>query len=226
VGSDCAWIDNIVFPPSGAVAQEDIARLVVNNHAIAVNSIEVSSIPYETIAQVTVNFTNPSSITAQNITARLTSDHSSIQINNGTQTLPVPNMLQNDNESVTFPVKSISRNPISANVNFVFTLLYAGLEVDYPFSAHFEGIPQGINEVEEMACLVFPIPTKDVLNIQTELSINSVEIYDINGKLLKVISPNSDNFVSINVTSLSTGIYFVKVFDMNQKVSVKKFVKK
>lgn len=224
-GSDCAWIDNIVFPPSGAVAQEDIARLVVNNHNIEVNSVEVSAIPFETTAQVTINFTNPSSVTAQNITARLTSDHSSIQINNGTQTLSVPNMLQNDNQSVTFPVKSISRNLISANVNFVFSLLYSGLEVDYPFSAHFEGIPQGINEVNEMECLVFPIPAKEVLNIQTENGINRIEIYDINGKLMYVVSPSTFNVTTIPVSSLASGIYFVKVVDVNQNVAIKKFVK-
>lgn len=224
-GSDCAWIDNIVFPPSGAVAQEDIARLVVNNHDVVINSIAVSAIPYETPAQITFYFTNPSSITAQNITARLTSDHSSIQINDGIQTLAVPNMLQNDNQSITFPVRSISRNPISANVNFVFSLLYAGLEVDYPFSAHFEGIPQGINEIDEIQCVVFPIPAQDVLHIQTENGMHSVSIYDMNGKLLRVISPNSDNLATINVASLTSGIYFVKVVDVNQKVAVKKFVK-
>lgn len=224
-GSDCAWIDNIVFPPSGAVAQEDIARLVVNDHTILINSIEVTAIPYETTAQITLYITNPSAITAQNITARLTSDHSAIQINNGIQTLPVPNMLQNDNQSVTFPVTSISRNPIASNVNFVFTLLYGGLEVDYPFSAHFEGIPQGINEIEEMTCLVFPIPTKDQLSIQTENGINLVEIYDINGKLMNVVTPNTNNFATITVSSLASGIYFVKVVDVNQKITVKKFVK-
>lgn len=226
VGSDCAWIDNIMFPPTGAVAQDDIARLVINDHTILVNSVEVSAIPFQTIAQVTINFTNPTAITAQNITARLTSDYSLVQINNGTQTLPVPNMLQNDNQSVTFPVQSVSRNLFSANVNFVFTLLYSGLEVDYPFSARFEDIViDGINEVDEIECSVFPIPAKDVLNIQTEHSINTVEIYDMNGKLLRLISPNSDHIASINVTSLSSGIYFVKVVDVNQKVAIKKFIK-
>jgi hypothetical protein len=224
-GSDCAWIDNITFPPTGVVAQEDIARLVVNDHDIVINSIEVSAIPYETTAQITIYITNPSSVTAQNITSRLTSDHSAIQINNGILTLPVPNMLQNDNQSITFPVRSISRNPISSNVNFVFTLLYSGLEVDYPFSAHFEGIPQGINEINEIQCMLFPIPAKDLLNIQTENSISSVEIFDMNGKLLKVLTPNSNNLASINVTSLASGIYFVKVLDENQKIAVKKFVK-
>jgi len=198
---------------------------VINDHTILVNSVEVSAIPFQTTAQVTIHFTNPTAITAQNITARLTSDHSSVQINNGTQTLPVPNMLQNDNQSVTFPVQSVSRNLITTNVNFVFTLLYSGLEVDYPFSANFEGIPQGINEVDEIECLVFPIPAKDVLNIQTEHSINSVEIYDMNGKLLRLISPNSDHIASMNLTSLSSGIYFVKVVDVNQKVAIKKFIK-
>lgn len=224
-GSDCAWVDNIVFPPSGAVAQEDIARLVVNDHSVLVNSVELSAIPFGTTAEVTVNFSNPTPVTAANIVSRLSSDHPDVLVNQGIPTISVPNMLQNDNQSVTFPVKSISRNLESSNVNFTFSLLYAALQVDYPFSLRFEGISQGINEVDEISCLVFPIPAKEVLNIQTESSIQSIELIDINGKRINTNTTISDNFTSINVSHLASGVYFIKVIDMNQKVAVKKFVK-
>jgi hypothetical protein len=224
-GSDCAWIDNITFPPFGTVAQADIAQLQIVDHTITVNAEEVSPIPFETNAQITVNFTNPSAITAQNIEAHLDTDHPDVIINQGTTQLPVPNMLQNDNQSVTFPVRSQSRNLTSANVNFVFSLQYNGTVIDYPFSALFEGIAQGICEMNEMECLMFPIPAKNYLTVQTENPIQSIELIDLNGKRINYISSVESNNHTFAVSGLSSGIYFVKVVDVNQKIAVKKLIK-
>ncbi|HPS71586.1 MAG TPA: C25 family cysteine peptidase, partial [Bacteroidales bacterium] len=224
-GSDCAWIDNIAFPPFGTAVNDNIARLVVNNHAITVNSVELESIPLGTPAQVTVNFSNPSAITAQNITARLRSEHQNVTINQGVETLPVPNMLQNDNQSVTFPVQSHSRNPQSVNVDFIFSLLYDGVTVDYPFSARFEGIPMGICEVYEMDCNVYPIPANRSLTIQTDKDIKEITLFDFNGKQINFISSVGSNNHTISVSGLAAGVYFIKIVDIDQKIAIKKFVK-
>lgn len=224
-GSDCAWIDNIVFPPFGTAVNDDIARLVVNNHAITVNSVELEAIPLGTPAQVTVNFTNPSAITAQNITARLRSEHPNVTINQGVETMPVPNMLQNDNQSVTFPIQSYSRNPQSVNVDFIFSLLYGGVTIDYPFSARFEGIPMGICEVYEMDCNLYPVPANKSLTVQTVNDIKEIALFDFSGKQINFISSVGSNNHTVSVSELAAGVYFIKVIDIDQKMAIKKFIK-
>ena len=225
IGSDCAWIDNISFPPFGTAINDDIARLVVNSHAITVNSVELEAIPLGTPAQITVNFTNPGSVTAQNITARLRTDHPNVTINQGVETLPVPNMLQNDHQSVTFPIQSHSRNPQSVNVDFVFSLLYDGATVDYPFSARFEGLPMGICEVYEMECNLYPVPAHNSLTVQTDNDIKEITLFDFNGKQINFISSVGSNNHTISVSGLAAGVYFIKVVDTDQKIAIKKFVK-
>lgn len=224
-GSDCAWIDNIVFPPFGTAVNDDIARLVVNSHTITVNSVELDAIPLGAPAEVTLNISNPSAIPAQNIIAQLKSQHPNIVVNQGVDSMPVPNMLQNDNLSVIFPIHSISRNPQSVNVDFIFSLKYNGLVVDYPFSARFEGIPMGICEVYEMECNVYPIPAHNSLTVQTDNDIQEITLFDLSGKQINFVASVGSNNHTLSVSGLAAGVYFIKVVDTDQKIAIKKFVK-
>ncbi|MDX9891966.1 MAG: C25 family cysteine peptidase [Bacteroidales bacterium] len=225
-GSDCAWIDNIEFPPFGNAAADDIARLVVDSHEFTVNGTVVDVIPFETPAMVTFHVRNPSAITAQNIEANLSTDHSSIAINNGTQTLPSI-MLQNDIQTVTFPIQSTQiRDQHSNNVDFTMVLSYQGVVVDYPLSARFEGIPSGICEVYELNCMIFPIPATTSLTVESDQEIDHIFIYDLNGKQINFLSSVGSNKSMVSVSGLATGVYFIKVVGKDQKIAIKKFIKK
>lgn len=70
---------------------------------------------------------------------------------------------------------------------------------------------------------LFPIPTKDILNIKTDaLTMVSGKIYDLNGKsILKATINNA----SINVESLTTGTYILLLTDSNGKTYAQKFIK-
>jgi uncharacterized repeat protein (TIGR01451 family) len=72
--------------------------------------------------------------------------------------------------------------------------------------------------------VIYPNPTSNVLNIESKNKISNIEIIDINGRSLLSKSLNS-NSTSINVESLSNGIYFVKVWNENGNF-VQKFTKK
>ena len=67
---------------------------------------------------------------------------------------------------------------------------------------------------------LYPNPVKDVLNIETETEIKSVEIYNLLGQ--KVKTAKSRN---VNVAELSNGTYMVRVQDTNNAVETMKFVK-
>ena len=72
--------------------------------------------------------------------------------------------------------------------------------------------------------IIYPNPTSNVLNIESKTNISNIEIIDINGRSL-LSKPLDSNSTSINVESLSKGVYFVKV--SNEKGNfVQKFIKK
>lgn len=66
------------------------------------------------------------------------------------------------------------------------------------------------NEITSI--VVYPNPTSDFVNIESKekRTINTVQVFDMNGKLVKTVRPNSDK-VQFSVDELPSGIYFVKV---------------
>jgi len=67
--------------------------------------------------------------------------------------------------------------------------------------------------------MIYPNPTKEKLNIVTNGNFNKVTISDFTGKMVY-----TGNSKIIDVSSLSNGVYFIKV-ETTQGVSNMKFVK-
>lgn len=79
---------------------------------------------------------------------------------------------------------------------------------------------------------VYPIPAKNILNVKTSSTGNNkitLQVTDLAGKLLlnKVTDTgNGESIISLNVSQLSTGTYFLKILSADGKENaVKKFVK-
>ncbi|MCG2432051.1 T9SS type A sorting domain-containing protein [Aequorivita xiaoshiensis] len=72
---------------------------------------------------------------------------------------------------------------------------------------------------------LYPNPTSEVLNVNAGVSIESIQIYNISGNLLKNKSMK-DTQGSINVSSLSSGLYIAKVTLNNGTLKQLKFIKK
>jgi|LSQX01.2.fsa_nt_gb hypothetical protein len=76
-----------------------------------------------------------------------------------------------------------------------------------------------INEIKQpnKTVTIFPNPTKDILSIRLlkpDMKVNSMQIIDMQGKVLKVFNQNE-----LNISSLSKGIYLIKIdFDNNESV--------
>ena len=70
---------------------------------------------------------------------------------------------------------------------------------------------------------LFPNPASNCLTIASAADVSKVEIYDVTGKMVMTVNAASEN-VTLNVSELNTGMYFVNV--TNQKgVQTSKFVK-
>ena len=77
----------------------------------------------------------------------------------------------------------------------------------------------GIHNVELSLVKIFPNPVKDKLHIYTNQQINTVTLFDVNGR--EIISSSSK---IIDVSNLSKGIYFVKIIFPSHEI-IKQFIK-
>ncbi|VXB74172.1 MULTISPECIES: T9SS type A sorting domain-containing protein [Chryseobacterium] len=73
---------------------------------------------------------------------------------------------------------------------------------------------------------IYPNPTAEILNIETDSKINSIAIFDAKGSLIKNFQETGiSNGKRINVSDLVSGIYMLKVKTSTSEFT-KKFVKK
>lgn len=79
----------------------------------------------------------------------------------------------------------------------------------------------GTNESRTFVIMLYPNPTSDFLNIQSQEKINGAEIYDISGKL--ILKSNVQD-KKINVNSLQKGTYLIKLYTEKGIVN-SKFIK-
>lgn len=71
----------------------------------------------------------------------------------------------------------------------------------------------GVKDLSDVAFSVFPNPTSDFLNISTSDNIESVKVFDMNGRLILSNTYNTSN-VKLDVMSLTNGHYTVLVNDV------------
>ena len=69
----------------------------------------------------------------------------------------------------------------------------------------------GINDNLMADFNVYPNPVKDRLYIETSTQIQSIEVYDVYGRLQVTKTPSHQGDLSVDVSDLNSGIYFVKV---------------
>ncbi len=82
----------------------------------------------------------------------------------------------------------------------------------------------GIISVDQIlnSLIVFPNPTNTVLNINTKSNYKTIEVINTLGQILLT----KENSFVINVSSISSGIYFIQLFDAKVAlVGREKFIK-
>lgn len=80
-----------------------------------------------------------------------------------------------------------------------------------------------IKEVKPQIVLkIFPNPTTDFLNIESQTPLSITQVFDLKGR---EIWTENRTPTRINISSLATGVYFVRVFDEHGRFVTVKFVK-
>ena len=75
-------------------------------------------------------------------------------------------------------------------------------------------------DFEKEKISIYPNPTKSTLNIKTATAIANISVYSLLGK--QVIKTNSK---TVDVSSLSEGVYLIKIIDLYGNQHVKRFIK-
>ncbi len=88
----------------------------------------------------------------------------------------------------------------------------------------FVGGDLGLNEKPSIEFALYPNPTSEFLNINSNSVLDKVDIYDINGRLMKSVKMNG-TMKFINVGSLAAGQYIVKASTKNETVSQSLIIK-
>ena len=102
-------------------------------------------------------------------------------------------------------------NKASIFFNFGTTGASAGTKTYYFDDVEFDGDISGTSDYTLEGLKVFPNPATDQWNIKVDDAIiNSVEVFDIQGKLMLVLRPESPT-ASINAANLATGVYVAKI---------------
>lgn len=84
----------------------------------------------------------------------------------------------------------------------------------------------GVKNSEEMKFLrISPNPAKDVLTISNQdTTFNSIEVTDLNGRVVAATKPNAVETTQVNIADLSAGVYMVKIVSDKGTVT-KKIIK-
>ncbi|RCT54440.1 T9SS C-terminal target domain-containing protein [Winogradskyella sp. KYW1333] len=87
-----------------------------------------------------------------------------------------------------------------------------------------EGSSLSIEESNTSEIKLFPIPTTEILNIESSLPIEEVMVYNLLGEV-NISANMNKNEISLDVTSLEPGIYFLRL-SLNSSQEIIKFIKK
>lgn len=88
-------------------------------------------------------------------------------------------------------------------------------KIDLPLSTNIQN-----NTVKDIT--IYPNPANDIININSENQIQSIEILNISGQVVNYENISS-NKAEININNLSSGVYFVKIYTENS-ISTQKLI--
>lgn len=115
---------------------------------------------------------------------------------------PVPGTWFSFDRVVTFNNPTVRQVTVVSNLNN--DVWYDNLYIH-------NNVVLSTNDFETAQFTVAPNPTKDVWTIESNNTIDTIEVFDILGKSVITLNPNNQN-ASIEASGLKTGIYLAKLY--------------
>lgn len=113
--------------------------------------------------------------------------------------------------NVTFKIKTKSTLTTGSTVTNIADIYF---DYNYPVTTNFavttfQALSNSIFDVDN-SISVYPNPATDIINIQSNTTIKSMQLYDVQGRVLQTSLENNANAV-IDISQKSNGIYFLKI---------------
>lgn len=232
-GSDCAWIDNIIFPIAGETLTPTSPILVIDHYDIegshAGNIVLDGDQP-----AIKVVFNNEGNTVASNIQATLSTDNSNISINgnSGSDVVSYNSMAIGSSKTATYNIGYLNSINETQTIPFNFTLACGTTSTSCSIMlTYIKGNnpgPLGIGSAatQNATLLVYPNPSSDQVHIQCSSVIKEIELIDMTGRCVRHAFNVNQNSHSLNISSLSPAIYFIRVIDENDRPLISKIIKK
>jgi hypothetical protein len=93
--------------------------------------------------------------------------------------------------------------------------------------SYYAALPTSVPELQESQDVsIYPNPASNVVQITSSNKLKTVQVYDLDGKLVSQYDLNGESTKSINISNLTPGIYIVEVETISGISSVSKIFKK
>lgn len=228
-GQDCAWIDDIIFPINGEPVDVDIQPLsivgVEFENTQAGNIVTNGDQP-----TIKVIFENEGTAVISNVNATLSSTESGINIGNtgSSCTRSFASVAAGEEKTAEFPISLPATISSNHNIDFTFTLTGGNNTISFPLALQYviNNMPCSISEQNGVTTNIYPNPTDGICNIVCDQNMKQIELFDMNGRQIQSISGINGNNYQLNISNLTTSIYFVRIITDNNAVLTQKIIKK
>ena len=79
--------------------------------------------------------------------------------------------------------------------------------------------------ITDLGLLIYPNPAKDIVNIDSELAIDAIRLFDFTGKMVLDKTYDSEKTVEVSLEGLPKGVYIVEIGEVGYQVTTVKIVK-
>lgn len=127
----------------------------------------------------------------------------------------------NNNIWKTYYNYSISAFSDSGYIAFRYKTVVNWLDVSFD-DLYIKSMPVSVNEIDadDLDVIVYPNPTSQNLYIKSTDVLKDVQLFDIQGKLIRQFDPNT---LELNVNDLTHGVYLLRI-DLGEKTEVLKVI--
>jgi hypothetical protein len=129
--------------------------------------------------------------------------------------------------STNLPISGANTNYYIPTITGTYAAIFTGLNCIASTDCIFDSLSVGITDIAiKNQVSVFPNPANQSIVISCNNSINTIQIQNVTGQIMKSESTkvNSNN-LQINISDLAQGIYFIKATDSKGNMLNGKFVK-
>ena len=79
----------------------------------------------------------------------------------------------------------------------------------------------GVNEIESNTCLVFPNPSTEFVNIESDSEFDEIEVLDLQGRILVSQKVSKTSSFQLNISKLKSANYIVRLFNGQEVLNSK-----